>query len=211
MSDIVKPWTAQRNNGDDECQHVWIWLAPGYEVCSRCKAIRKAGAVMAYLVSGCTFCSLAIQRSALLCAACSELWTCWLPFPPTTNNLFSHGVVKGRVRRFPTRKYKSWRLEAVTRIRAVWRTRPSWPVPVVVKLELVPPDSRGRDADNYCKPVLDALVEARVLADDSNRHVKAVMPYWAEAQKTSGVIVTIRPARIERPLPVQMEMFEVVA
>jgi hypothetical protein len=71
-------------------------------------------------------------------------------------------------------------------------------VPVVVKLELVPPDNRGRDADNYAKPVLDALVEARVLIDDSNRHVKAVVPYWENAAEQAGVIVTIRPAEDAR-------------
>jgi Holliday junction resolvase RusA-like endonuclease len=136
-----------------------------------------------------------------------EPWTCWLPFPPTVNNLFAHGLVKGRIRRFPSRQYKAWRLEAVTRIRAAWRTRPPWPVPVVIKLELVPADRRPRDASNYVKPVEDALVEARVLVDDSQAYVKAVMPYWAEPQKTSGVIVTIRPARIEVPKQAQLEMF----
>lgn len=127
-----------------------------------------------------------------------EPWTCWLPFPPSLNNIFTQGIVRGKVRRFPSKRYKAWREEAVIRIRASWRTRARWPVPVVVKLELVPPDSRGRDADNFCKPVLDALVESRVLLDDSNKYVKAVIPHWADPQKTSGVIVTIRPAITDR-------------
>jgi crossover junction endodeoxyribonuclease RusA len=128
----------------------------------------------------------------------STEWRCWLPFPPSTNNLFSHAPVRGKVRRFPTRRYRAWREEAIIRIRAAWRTRPPYPVPVVVKLELVPPDNRDRDADNYAKPVLDSLVEARVLVDDSNRWVKAVIPYWENAAQTSGVIVTIRPAEATR-------------
>jgi Holliday junction resolvase RusA-like endonuclease len=124
----------------------------------------------------------------------------WLPFPPSANNIFTQGVVRGKVRRFPSRRYKAWREEAVIRVRAAWRTKPPYAVPVVVKLELVPPDGRGRDADNYAKPVLDALVEARVLVDDSNRWVKAVAPYWENPSDTAGVIVTIRAAEeVRRP------------
>jgi Holliday junction resolvase RusA-like endonuclease len=158
----------------------------------------------------CRNCSLAIPRPALFCAGCTAagFWACWLPFPPTTNNLFSHGIVKGRVRRFPTARYKRWREEAVIRIRSAWRHREPYPVPVVIKLELVPPDHRPRDASNYVKPVEDALVEARVLADDSQNHVKAVVPYWGEPRPTSGVIVTIRPARL--PKPAQGELFATV-
>ena len=160
----------------------------------------------------CRECIIAIdpvlaERAGIVAVRPSEEWRCWLPFPPTVNNLFAHGLVKGRIRRFPSRQYKAWRLEAVTRIRAAWRTRPPWPVPVVIKLELVPADRRPRDASNYVKPVEDALVEARVLVDDSQDYVKAVMPYWSPPQRTSGVIVTIRPARIEVPKPAQLEMF----
>lgn len=122
-------------------------------------------------------------------------WRCWLPFPPSTNNLFTQGVVKGKVRRFPSRQYKAWREEAVIRIRAAWRSKPPYAVPVVVKIELTPRDSRARDADNYAKPILDALVASRVLADDSNRWVKAVVPYWENPAATFGAIVMIRPAK----------------
>jgi Holliday junction resolvase RusA-like endonuclease len=79
---------------------------------------------------------------------------------------------------------------------------------VVLKLELVPPDRRPRDASNYVKPVEDALVEAHVLIDDSQNYVKAVVPYWGEPQRTSGVVVTIRPAREpQKPAPAQGELF----
>jgi len=151
-----------------------------------------------YIVGGCLNCSLAIQRPARYCAACTALgyWCCWLPFPPSTNNLFSQGVVNGKVRRFPSRKYKAWRLEAVTRIRSAWRGREAYAEPVIVKLELTPRDARPRDADNYAKPVLDALVWAQVLQDDNNRYVKAVIPFWEHPASTSGVIVTIRHARL---------------
>lgn len=122
----------------------------------------------------------------------------WLPFPPSVNNLFPQAVVKGRVRRFPSKQYRLWRKEAVIRLCAARVKRIE--VPVVVSLELTPRDGRARDADNYCKPVLDALVEARILHDDSNRWVKAVVPFWAEASlKNAGVIARIREAHVTNP------------
>jgi Holliday junction resolvase RusA-like endonuclease len=121
----------------------------------------------------------------------------WLPFPPSTNNLFAHAQVGGRIRRFPTKTYKNWRREAVIRIRS--QRLPQCTAPVVVKLELTPRDGRARDADNYAKPVLDALVEAGLLIDDSNRYVRAVIPYWLSPHRNSGVNVTIRLAG-EEPL-----------
>lgn len=130
--------------------------------------------------------------------AAVDEWRCWLPFPPSVNNLFSQGVVRGKIRRFPARSYKAWRDEAIVRIRAAWRAKPPYAVPVVVKIELTPRDSRARDADNYAKPILDALVAARVLADDSNRWVKAVVPYWENPAATFGAIVSIRPAENTR-------------
>ena len=116
----------------------------------------------------------------------------WTPFPPSVNGLFAHGLVRGKVRRFPTKAYKQWRREAVLRMRLA--RIPTYDVPVVVKLELTPRDSRPRDADNYAKGVMDALVEARILTDDSNRYVKSVTPYWMPPSKQAGCTVFIRPA-----------------
>jgi crossover junction endodeoxyribonuclease RusA len=157
--------------------------------CNRCRERPKVRGL-----GWCQHCLDHPEEKASKPVAKPDVWRCWLPFPPSLNNIFTQGVVRGKVRRFPSKRYKAWREEAVIRLRANWRTRPPFPVPVVVKLELVPRDARPRDADNFAKPVLDALVEARVLVDDSNRHVKAVIPYWENSGTTSGVIVTIRPA-----------------
>lgn len=121
-------------------------------------------------------------------------WQVWLPFPVSTNNLFGQAMVKGRMRRFPTKAYRIWRKEAELRILAA--RLPRFTVPVVVKLELTPRDQRPRDADNFSKAILDALVRMRVLVDDSNRYVKAVIPYWTDGVffNRAGVVVTIREA-----------------
>ena len=117
----------------------------------------------------------------------------WLPFPPSTNNLFSQGVVKGKMRRFPSKQYKAWRKEAI--IRLIAARLPRFSEPVVIKLALTPKDCRRRDASNYIKAVEDALVEARVLIDDDQRYVKAVVPYWENPAANAGVRITIRHAK----------------
>ena len=119
----------------------------------------------------------------------------FLPFPPSTNGLFAHGYVKGKVRRFPTKQYKDWRRQAVIIVRS--QRLPLFREPVVIKLALRPRDSRRRDADNYAKPCLDALVEAGLLIDDSNQYVRAVIPHWCEPDaRHAGVIVSIRIAKL---------------
>lgn len=43
--------------------------------------------------------------------------------------------------------------------------------PVEVEILVSAPDNRKRDLDNLAKVVLDSLVNARVLEDDSNKHI----------------------------------------
>lgn len=114
----------------------------------------------------------------------------WLPFPPSTNNLFAQNRKTGR--RFPSKGYKAWRNEAHVLLRMA--KIPRFEVPVVIKLELTPKDNRARDASNYIKAVEDALVQARILIDDDQRYVKAVAPYWLNPSPRAGVLVIIRPA-----------------
>lgn len=121
--------------------------------------------------------------------------TFWLPFPPSANNLFAHAPIRGRVRRFPTKEYKNWRREAVIRIRS--QRIETFREPVVIKLALTAKDGRRRDASNYIKAIEDALVESRVLIDDSHRYVKSVIPYWCDPDpRHEGVEVTIRVAKL---------------
>ena len=127
----------------------------------------------------------------------------WLPFPPSVNNLFPQAIVLGKIRRFPSKQYKAWRKEAFWRIRAARIAR--YEVPVNVRLELTPRDRRPRDADNYCKPCLDALVEARVLHDDSNLWVLSVAPFWnPPGTKEVGVIVHIQPADVDHAVQLSL-------
>lgn len=111
-----------------------------------------------------------------------------LPFPPSLNNLFAHGRVGNRIRRFPTRTYKAWRQEAVLRIN-VTRPKVRFNGPVGCTIDLVPPNNRRRDADNFSKGILDALTEAGVLHDDSQ--VKEISVTMHAAGDTPGATVRL--------------------
>ena len=96
----------------------------------------------------------------------------FLPFPPTTNNLFA-----GKARRFPSKAYKAWKEEAAM---ALMQQQPlmQFSVPVKLTIGLARPDKRRRDPSNYIKAPEDFLVNpAEILSDDSQVH--DVRAYWA--------------------------------
>jgi Holliday junction resolvase RusA-like endonuclease len=63
---------------------------------------------------------------------------------------------------------KAWLEEAVLLLRAA---RVRFGGPVKVSMFLSPPDRRRRDGDNLEKAIMDALVKAGVIRDDSLWHV----------------------------------------
>ena len=114
-----------------------------------------------------------------------------LPFPPSANNLFAHGIVAGKPRRFPTRRYRLWREEAAWKI-ARAKIKPV-SGPVEVRIRLYPPNNQRRDADNFVKALLDTIVSARVLEDD--RYVTKVTSEWRPADGVARAVVEIEPQR----------------
>jgi crossover junction endodeoxyribonuclease RusA len=87
-----------------------------------------------------------------------------LPWPPSVNHYWK---ARGG-RRFISPTAKAWLDEAILLLRA---TRVRFDGPVRVSMFLSPPDRRRRDGDNLEKAVMDALVKAGVIQDDSLRHV----------------------------------------
>ncbi len=98
-----------------------------------------------------------------------------LPFPVPANRRLTKAK-GGRV--ILTEHYRGWLREAAQEIMAQ-RVR-HVPGEVSVRLELVAPDARKRDAYNTLKCVLDALVTGHVIDDDSNRVVKSIAVEWVE-------------------------------
>ena len=97
-----------------------------------------------------------------------------LPFPVTANRRITKAHKSGRV--ILTETYRSWLKEAGQEI-MVQRAKPV-AGEVAVRVELVPPDARKRDADNTLKCVLDALVANHVIEDDSNKIVREINVEW---------------------------------
>jgi crossover junction endodeoxyribonuclease RusA len=83
-----------------------------------------------------------------------------LPWPPSVNHYWR---ARGN-RRFISPIAKAWLDEAVLLLRAA---RVRFDGPVKVSMLLSPPDRRRRDGDNLEKAVMDALVKAGVIKDDS--------------------------------------------
>lgn len=82
-----------------------------------------------------------------------------LPFPPSVNLCWR----SFRGRAILSRRGREYRKAAIKACEGASKIEG----PVSVKIYLYPPDKRRRDVDNYAKAILDALVHAGVLVDDS--------------------------------------------
>ena len=87
-----------------------------------------------------------------------------LPWPPSVNHYWK---AQGN-RRFISKAARTWLDEAILLLRA---PGVRFEEPVKVSLYLSPPDRRRRDGDNLEKAIMDSLVKAGVIQDDSLRHV----------------------------------------
>ena len=90
-----------------------------------------------------------------------------LPWPPSVNTYWRHpsrGKLAGRT--LISEKGREYRA-TITKLAAAhkWRTVPG---KVAVTIRASPPDRRVRDLDNILKSLLDSLVHAGVMQDDSD-------------------------------------------
>ena len=107
-----------------------------------------------------------------------------LPWPPSVNHYWA---ARGNGRYLSPRA-RAWHREAWVILRSSWRGRPMRGE-VVVSIVLYPPDRRRRDIDNLLKAILDALVHAGVLRDDSQ--VAELHAVRREARRPGGVLVRV--------------------
>lgn len=114
-----------------------------------------------------------------------------LPYPPSTNGLFSQTRTG---RRFPAKHYVAWRRHADLLLMAA-RLRPVHG-PCLIEIELTPPDKRRRDADNGTKAIVDSLVRMRLIPDDSRGVVREVRVRWAEG-RPPGAVVRVSALSVE--------------
>jgi len=117
-----------------------------------------------------------------------------IDFPPSVNNLFLNaGKGRGRV---PTPEYRAWRE------RTAWMIAAQKPLPIAgkvnVRVDLVAPDKRRRDADNLAKAPLDAIVRAGLIDDDSA--IRRLSIGWEDSGEPCTITITAcNPTTTETP------------
>ena len=91
-----------------------------------------------------------------------------LPYPPSVNGYWRHTMIQGKPRVLISaegRKYRTQVHHAILMHTPSQRKAPSGRLAVNITAHA--PDQRARDLDNINKGLLDALVHAGVMADDS--------------------------------------------
>ena len=114
-----------------------------------------------------------------------------LPFPPTVNTYWRHDPKTRRT--LLSRKGRAFKQEAVLAVRSQMLGLFPLDDPADVTITLHPPDKRKRDADNYGKAVMDALVDAGVLEDDNSEYVRSITVRWDEQRKGGECSVAVEP------------------
>lgn len=108
-----------------------------------------------------------------------------LPFPLPVSACFENVPKVGRR---ATARYREWTNEGLWKIAT---QKPSkFAGEVSISVGLVAPDKRARDADNTLKCILDLLVKAGVIKDDSNKFVRKITVQWVASGAPCTVIIT---------------------
>ena len=81
-----------------------------------------------------------------------------MPYPPSTNRIWR----RGRGRTYKTAAAREYETAAAGKTDVAFGD-----ATVSVQIALTPPDRRRRDIDNPIKTILDAIVHAGILDDDS--------------------------------------------
>jgi crossover junction endodeoxyribonuclease RusA len=99
--------------------------------------------------------------------------TLTLPWPPTVNSYWSHGIIGGKHKKaraslFLSDHGKAYRTHAHYAIKAQQIPMNALHGRLAVSAIAYPPDNRTRDVDNLWKGMLDALKNAGVIVDDGH-------------------------------------------
>jgi Holliday junction resolvase RusA-like endonuclease len=104
-----------------------------------------------------------------------------LPLPPSLNNAFVTFVVKGIVKRAKSKDYARWHDDAVKELKRSCAAVDAQRYHVEIALGI----NYTSDIDNRIKPILDALVKAKVISDD--RYVER-LDVWRDKSRTDCLV-----------------------
>lgn len=108
-----------------------------------------------------------------------------LPFPPSINSLYFQGPKHGQ--KFLSKVGKDYKQRLIN-LHSNDDLDPIT-VPIKVRIEMIPPDARTRDIDNYIKPVLDGLKFLELIEDDSLITKMAVIKHSKHVKYNRGMIL----------------------
>ena len=112
-----------------------------------------------------------------------------LSIPPSVNALYGNRKSgKGRGR-YITKEYRDWKKHSLSELIA--QNIKSFGTPVSIEIKAERSDfNRKRDADNLAKPIIDLLVKAEIIEDDSHQIVQKVSVEWVSGHN-NHVFITI--------------------
>lgn len=112
-----------------------------------------------------------------------------VPLPPTTNNLYLNAKYGGRV---PTAKYKDWKGETEELFQQL-TPMTQFPISVTITINGGKGFRKGSDIANREKGIIDAIVAAGVIPDDSWEYVqRVVIEYQPAAGKKAIAFARVR-------------------
>lgn len=116
-------------------------------------------------------------------------WQLELPWPSQTGN---RHVRHGGGRHYLTDEAKEYRRLVLRQAEKCKLAGMNMTGPFNLEMILEPPNKRARDGDNLEKVVLDAIVRAGVIADDSNRIIYSFRRDFTMANAPGRVLIVAR-------------------
>ena len=113
-----------------------------------------------------------------------------LPYPPSTNTLFSTVGTGKKQRRIKSEAYQKWLADAQEAYLQQRHDIKPMTGKVSIFLMLKAPDKRKRDISNTIKAVEDFLVSHKIIESDDQFCVRSVMALWKDDLDV-GCFVTI--------------------
>lgn len=114
-----------------------------------------------------------------------------LPWPPTVNTYWRHGVIggkncKARASVFLSEKGKQYQVDALAALKLQRVPTGALFGRLDVHAIAYPPDERTRDVDNLWKGMLDALKHAKIITDDG--HIDRLLIERGPVCRPDGIV-----------------------
>ena len=118
------------------------------------------------------------------------------PIPSKKNSRLVVGRGRGRALNIPSAQYREWHRANLGSVRSQLAAQEIPAAPLELRLRIYLADRRRRDLDNALSSVLDLLVDAGALKDDSWAVVQRMQAEAELAGGEPGAVVEIEPIRL---------------